>query len=176
MTKCDTKRFSKILDAEAAGLRRALQNRGAVTIESASEECEQMTLAGLRELALVLVDRTSRRLRDVEAALRRIQEGDFGACGDCHEQIPVKRLTAIPWASRCVRCQETADSRDNRKDSFLTSSLRAKPSQFRVDSKETMKRTQLAVTALPAVSGPLSNRGLDPEVTRSQMEETDEIL
>jgi DnaK suppressor protein len=171
MTKCDTKRFSKILDAEAAGLRRTLHNRGGVTIESVSEECEQMTLAGLRELALVLVDRTSRRLRDVEAAIRRIQEGDFGACGDCNEQIPVKRLTAIPWASRCVRCQEAADSRDDRKDSFLTSSLHDEPSQFKVDTEETMKRTQLAVTALLAVSGPLSNTGFDPEGTRSQMEE-----
>lgn len=132
-------------------------------MESVSEECEQMTLAGLRELALVLVDRTSRRLRDVEAALRRIQEGDSGACGDCNEQIPVKRLTAIPWASRCVRCQEAADSRDDRKDSFLTSSLHDEPSQFKVDTEETMKPTQLAVTALLAVSGPLSNTGFDKE-------------
>ena len=172
MIKYDTKRFSEILDAEAVGLRRALQKLGTVTVESVSEECEKMTLAGLRDLALALVDQMSRRLRDVEAALRRIQEGDFGACGDCDEQIPVKRLIAIPWASRCVRCQETADSRDDRTDPFLTSSLHAEPSQFKVDSQGTMKRPQLAVTGLLAVSGPFNNHGSDTEVTRSQMEGT----
>ncbi|HTT22353.1 MAG TPA: TraR/DksA family transcriptional regulator [Candidatus Sulfotelmatobacter sp.] len=119
MAKYDTKLFYEVLQTEAAGLRHVLRNRGGVAIESVSEECEQMTLAGQRDLALVLVDRTSRRLRDVEAALSRIEEGDFGTCVDCDERIPVKRLTAIPWASRCVRCQETADCTTDRKDSFL---------------------------------------------------------
>jgi DnaK suppressor protein len=158
MTKCDTKLFCKILEAEAVGLRRALQNRGGVAFESVSEECEQMTLAGLRELSLVLVDRTSRRLREVEAALRRIEEGDFGTCVDCDEQIPAKRSTAIPWASRCVSCQETADSRTDRKDLFSTPALHNQSFQFTVDAEETMKRAQLAVTALLAASGSLSNR------------------
>jgi DnaK suppressor protein len=108
MNKHDRKRFHKILQAEADGFRR-LQNRGGIAIEYASEECERMTLAGQRELALVLVDRESRHLRDVEAALRRIQDGSFGTCVECEGQIPAKRLAAIPWASRCVRCQETAD-------------------------------------------------------------------
>jgi len=172
MTTCDTKRFSKVLETEAAGLRRALQNRGGVAIESVSEECEQMTLAGLRELALVLVDRTSRRLRDVEAALRRIQEGDFGACVDCDEQIPVKRLAAIPWARRCVRCQGTADRGDDRKDSFLTASPHDEPSRLKVDSEETMKRAQRAVTVLLAAAETLSNTGFGPEAPRTQMEES----
>lgn len=172
MTKCDTKLFRKLLDAEVAGLRRALQNRGGVVIESVSEECEQMTLAGQRELALVFCDRTSRRLRDAEDALRRIENGDFGTCVDCNDRIQAKRLTAIPWATRCLRCQENADSRDDRKGSFSTSSPHDQPSQFKVDTEETMTRTQLAVTALIAASGSLSNRGFDREVPRSQMEET----
>ena len=122
MTKSDTKRFCKILDAEAAALRPALQNRGDVAIESVPEECEQMTLAGQRELALAFCHRTSRRLREVEDALRRIEKGDFGSCVDCDERIPAMRLTAIPWATRCVCCQETADGTDDRKVSFWTTS------------------------------------------------------
>jgi DnaK suppressor protein len=171
VTKRDTKPFSKILETEAAGLRRALHNRGDVAIESVSEECEQMTLAGLRDLALVLVDRTSRRLRDVEAALRRIKEGDFGACVDCDEEIPTKRLTAIPWASRCVRCQEAADSRNDHIDSFPTPSLHDASSPFKVDPEESMTSAQLAAAALLTAAGPLSSSGLNTQATRSKLEE-----
>ena len=171
MTKRDTKPFSKILEMEAAGLRRALHNRGDVAIEPVSEECEQMTLAGLRDLALVLVDRTSRRLRDVEAALRRIKEGDFGACVDCDEEIPTKRLTAIPWASRCVRCQEAADSRNDQNDSVPPPSLHDASSPLKVDTEESMTSTQLAAAALLTAAGPLSGSGFNAQASRSKLEE-----
>jgi DnaK suppressor protein len=66
-------------------------------------------LASQQELTVELVDRASRRLRDVESALHRLAEGGYGTCTDCDEPISVCRLTAIPWASRCVRCQDAAD-------------------------------------------------------------------
>jgi DnaK suppressor protein len=105
----ETGRAYEVLEAEAAVLRLALRNREDITIEFAPEEHERISMAGQRELALVLVSHESRRLREVEAAQRRISEGCYGTCADCEEPIPAKRLTAIPWASRCVRCQETAD-------------------------------------------------------------------
>jgi DnaK suppressor protein len=42
-------------------------------------------------------------------ALRRIQEGNFGACEHCDEDIHPKRLMAVPWAAFCIRCQEAVD-------------------------------------------------------------------
>ncbi len=112
MTKYETKetrRAYQALEAEAAVLRSKLRNREDITIEFTPEEHERMTTAGQRELALTLVSQESLRLREVEAAQRRIGEGLYGTCADCLEPIPAKRLTAIPWASRCVHCQETAD-------------------------------------------------------------------
>lgn len=44
-------------------------------------------------------------LRDVEAALRRLEEGRFGLCASCAEAIPVERLRANPSALRCTACQ-----------------------------------------------------------------------
>jgi len=122
LTLRDTDRFREILETESAGILRALQNRGGAAIEFVSEECEQMALAGQRDLVLALVDRTLRRLRDVESALRRIERGDFGACIDCGEPIAVSRLTAIPWASRCLLCQEIAD-RNRAPDLFVDGGL-----------------------------------------------------
>lgn len=118
LTLRDTDRFRELLEKESAGVLRALQSRGGAAIEFVSEECEQMTLAGQRELALALIDRTLRRLSDIDSALRRIERGEFGACVDCREPIAISRLTAIPWASRCLRCQEIAD-RDIAPDPFL---------------------------------------------------------
>jgi DnaK suppressor protein len=47
--------------------------------------------------------------RDIHAALHRIQEGVYGLCVDCDEPISPKRLEAVPWASRCLSCQENAE-------------------------------------------------------------------
>jgi DnaK suppressor protein len=48
-------------------------------------------------------------LRKVRAALSRIDEGIYGICQQCEEDISPKRLNAVPWVPYCIRCQETAD-------------------------------------------------------------------
>jgi RNA polymerase-binding protein DksA len=47
-----------------------------------------------------------RMLEHVEEALNRIEEGGFGTCIDCGKKIPSQRLEAIPYALRCVPCEE----------------------------------------------------------------------
>ena len=110
-TQCDSALFHDVLEkGERCGnFRCTLRDRADATIESFAEECERTVVAGQRELTVELVDRASKRLRDVESALHRLAEGDYGICTDCDEPIPVRRLTAIPWASRCVGCQEAAE-------------------------------------------------------------------
>jgi DnaK suppressor protein len=43
-------------------------------------------------------------LADVDRALAKIEEGTYGVCDRCGEEIPPERLEAIPWAALCVRC------------------------------------------------------------------------
>ncbi len=45
-------------------------------------------------------------LQMVEAALGRIEEGAFGDCVHCGEEINSKRLEAVPWTRYCINCQE----------------------------------------------------------------------
>lgn len=45
-------------------------------------------------------------LRQIAEALDRLDAGDYGVCLSCEEQIPAKRLNALPWARYCVPCQE----------------------------------------------------------------------
>ncbi|MDQ2884749.1 MAG: TraR/DksA family transcriptional regulator [Chloroflexota bacterium] len=51
-------------------------------------------------------------LTEVEAALKRIEDGSYGKCIVCGDAIPEKRLEAIPWASRCVKDQEALEQRN----------------------------------------------------------------
>jgi RNA polymerase-binding protein DksA len=53
-----------------------------------------------------LVDRQVNEMREVEAALKRLAELDYGDCIDCGGEIGFERLMAYPTAQRCVRCQE----------------------------------------------------------------------
>jgi DnaK suppressor protein len=46
------------------------------------------------------------QLRMIDEALDRLESGDYGTCLSCEEQIPGKRLAALPWAKYCVPCQE----------------------------------------------------------------------
>jgi DnaK suppressor protein len=50
-------------------------------------------------------------LREVEDALRRIEQGTYGVCHECEEEISSKRLDAVPWAKYCVTCQEDIAAR-----------------------------------------------------------------
>ncbi|MCW5828650.1 MAG: TraR/DksA family transcriptional regulator [Deltaproteobacteria bacterium] len=52
-------------------------------------------------------------LERVDAALQRINTPDFGTCADCGDEIPFKRLMAVPYSERCVACQEIVE-RDER--------------------------------------------------------------
>jgi DnaK suppressor protein len=46
------------------------------------------------------------QLKLVEAALARVDSGDYGICVDCGDPISSGRLRAIPWTNRCIACQE----------------------------------------------------------------------
>jgi len=51
-------------------------------------------------------------LKEVEDALKRIEQGTYGKCVDCGRPIPEKRLEAIPWAARDVECEEQLEQRN----------------------------------------------------------------
>lgn len=46
------------------------------------------------------------QLKLIEAALARIDSEEYGVCADCGDAISSARLEAIPWAVRCIACQE----------------------------------------------------------------------
>jgi DnaK suppressor protein len=99
----------EILERKQAELMGGLRNRDGIAIEKSADQMDEIQYATERDLAIRNVDRDSALLRQVKAALGRIHSGCFGICLDCEETISPKRLAAVPWAQRCIRCQELAD-------------------------------------------------------------------
>ena len=52
-----------------------------------------------------MVHRDIQEVRDIEAAVGRMDDGSYGVCIDCRQEIDHERLSAFPTAKRCIRCQ-----------------------------------------------------------------------
>src|SRR5229473_6284125 len=109
MSKNELEKYRMALEAKQAEIGASLRNREDIAIEKAADAIDEVQLAGERELAIRNLDRESGLLRKVNAALGRIEDGSFGTCVHCEEEIGSKRLHAVPWAPFCIRCQEAAD-------------------------------------------------------------------
>ncbi|MGM9516722.1 TraR/DksA family transcriptional regulator [Roseateles sp. DB2] len=64
-----------------------------------------------REVDLARSDATLQALRDIDAALQRLQDPDFGQCADCGAAIAFDRLRLSPQVTRCIDCQSAAEAR-----------------------------------------------------------------
>ncbi|TXH76573.1 TraR/DksA C4-type zinc finger protein [Thiobacillus sp.] len=60
----------------------------------------------LADFNLTILDRHIDGMRDIEAALQRIRNGEYGICTDCGDAVTFPRLMAYPTAKRCIVCQE----------------------------------------------------------------------
>jgi DnaK suppressor protein len=109
MTKTELNGFRRALETKRDELERRSWNREALAIDSSPEELDRIQNASNRDWAMGNLERDSHRLREVRAALHRMDAGTFGICVGCEEDINPKRLAAVPWASSCIVCQEAAD-------------------------------------------------------------------
>lgn len=62
---------------------------------------------------LYMVERKARELENLEAALTRIESGEYGRCMDCGQWIRPARLEAMPGSVRCRSCQEEYEKIEN---------------------------------------------------------------
>ncbi|HEY3440111.1 MAG TPA: TraR/DksA C4-type zinc finger protein [Paludibaculum sp.] len=109
MTKTELNKYKQILETKLTELSQAVRDRDGIAIEKSPDALDEVQHAAERELAIRNLDRESHLLRNVRGALRRIDEGAFGVCLHCEEDINPKRLNAVPWTPFCIQCQELAD-------------------------------------------------------------------
>lgn len=74
-------------------------------VDIASEESS-------REFALRVHEHDVQLAKEIRLALQRIDQGDYGICMGCGEEIAVKRLLARPMATHCIECKTEAEAKD----------------------------------------------------------------
>lgn len=72
---------------------------------------DESLATALADFNLTLLDRHIDAMRDIEAALQRIRQGEYGVCIDCGAEVSFARLMAYPTAKRCIVCQEQHEKR-----------------------------------------------------------------
>lgn len=68
------------------------------------------------EMGFAVADRRAEMLVQIDLALKKMEEGNYGRCEICEEPINVLRLRAHPFAVRCTRCQEAWERDQTRAD------------------------------------------------------------
>jgi DnaK suppressor protein len=109
MTTKSLEQYRRTLEAKRKELLAGSGDREDILIENAAEEFDRLQQQLNREVAIRNLDRESTILKGVQAALARLDNDTFGVCLRCDEEIPEKRLNAVPWAAYCVKCQEIVD-------------------------------------------------------------------
>jgi len=110
MDKKQLKQYESLLQGLRRDALNDLRRREDIHIQREADALDELQNATHRDLVVADLNRSNQKLRLIEAALLRISDGAYGECEGCEEPIPPKRLTALPWAVRCVACQELQDA------------------------------------------------------------------
>jgi DnaK suppressor protein len=97
----------KIRDARNEGTWGGKQNEVFDAVESSEADIQD-------DIEFALISMKSETLNKVNDALIRLEQGDYGNCFECGEEIAEKRLRALPFAVRCKDCEEARETAEKR--------------------------------------------------------------
>lgn len=110
VNKKDLTKFKKMLTERKAALVGAINDTKEQGLgfsqEDLADEIDLASSEADQSLNLRLRDRERVLLKKIERTLQKIDEGEFGICERCGEEISAKRLEARPVTDLCIRCKE----------------------------------------------------------------------
>jgi len=124
MDKKTKDKFRKLLQDEKAKILKEINNLASENLSTTQRDSSgdlsgyslHMADVGTdnfqRELALGLVSNEQAILYQIELALQSIDEGTYGKCQDCGQNIAEARLKALPFAKLCISCKEKEESEE----------------------------------------------------------------
>ena len=120
MKRRDSERFRAILLAQRESiLEKATQvPKGELEIDPDDSPDEMDVALAESNLSFAgrILERESQLFRRIEEALERLDQGDYGDCASCGEEIGVKRLMAQPVAKLCIECKDEQERFESRRD------------------------------------------------------------
>lgn len=115
LSKEHLKKFRKLFEAQKRGLLfhdRVLREDFSVCEDDRFDEIDQATTDIEQSMRMRLRNRENLYIKKVNDALRRIEEGTFGECQECGDNIEIRRLEARPTANLCVACKEEQERKE----------------------------------------------------------------
>lgn len=109
MTTIELGAFRRVLAHRLSELGDGFRKREDLAIDASPDDLDRIQQASDHDFVVSGLERNANQLREVRAALERIDAGTFGVCVGCEEAINRKRLAAVPWAASCIVCQEAAE-------------------------------------------------------------------
>ncbi|MCU0722621.1 MAG: TraR/DksA family transcriptional regulator [Planctomycetes bacterium] len=118
MKKADLTKFKKLLIEKrqrlADDIKRMTEQCCTLTRRDASGDLSHMPIHMAdvsadnyeQEITMGLIETEEREMREIEGALKRIDDGSFGVCEACNGEIKAARLKAIPNARLCIKCKQ----------------------------------------------------------------------
>jgi len=99
--------LEKLKEDTLREIRKSVKNgtEAVAAIEPGGDIYDQASSERDRELGLLLGDREREKIHSIDEALLRIDEGEYGICEECDEDIPLGRLKAMPFTRHCVKCK-----------------------------------------------------------------------
>jgi len=110
MDKRTVDRFKRLLQARRHELGRSVlqvEQEGRTPPQAyGADEGDRASRSHDKEVLFQQALQSRGLIRAIEAALARIEDGTFGECLHCGQEVNLKRLEALPWARYCITCQE----------------------------------------------------------------------
>ncbi|MBL8609018.1 MAG: RNA polymerase-binding protein DksA [Myxococcales bacterium] len=110
MNKQQLKKFKQLLtekrDEIVKKAKQTLEEDMALDANDLPDEMDLASSEYLQSFTFRLRGREKVFLDKIDKALRKIEDGSFGVCEECGEEISVKRLEARPETTLCIRCKE----------------------------------------------------------------------
>ncbi len=80
--------------------------------ENFPDPTDRASLESDRNFMLRIRDRENKLIKKIKKALDRIEEGSFGICESCGEDISIERLKARPVTTQCIECKTRQEARE----------------------------------------------------------------
>ena len=116
MDTAQTKRFKDLLtekrDEILANAKHTREEEMTLATDDLPDEMDLASSEYLQSLTFRLRGREKQFLEKIDKALAKIEDGSFGTCESCEEEIQIKRLDARPETPLCINCKEDQERKE----------------------------------------------------------------
>jgi DnaK suppressor protein len=101
--------YKGLLEEKLAELTKAMQAKNDLAVTQVADSLDATRIVADRDIVVFNLNHDADVMREVRAALRRIQDDEYGGCLNCNDPIEAKRLAVVPWRPLCIKCQGLAE-------------------------------------------------------------------